>query len=75
MARYRSDSGWSNLCKPQRLPVKRNPAQRRRGTLVSGLMEVEGMEPDRDQRNLALDLHRGPDSEEYDYPDELDDDR
>jgi hypothetical protein len=30
------------------------------------------MEPDRDQRDLATDLHRGPDSEEYDYPDELD---
>jgi len=74
MARYRSDSGWSNIRKPQRLPVKRNLAQRRSGTLVGSLMEVEGMEPDRDQRDLATDLYRGPDSEEYDYPDELDGD-
>ena len=62
---------WRYCGECERISRQRDPIKRRRGSLVDRLLEVERVEPYCNQCNSAPDIHRGPDSEEYDYMDEL----
>jgi len=68
----RYNRSWRYCGKCEHISRERDPIKRRRGSMVDRLLEVERVEPDRHQCYTALDLHRGPDSEEYDQLDDLD---
>lgn len=62
---------WRYCGQCERISRQRDPVKRRRGSLVDRLLEVARVEPHCYKCNPAVDIHRGPDSEEYDHLDEL----
>ena len=64
-------NSWRYCGQCERISRERDPVKRRRGSLVDRLMEVERVESYCDKCIALADLHRGPDSEEYDHLDEL----
>ena len=62
---------WRSCGQCERISRQCDPIKRRRGSLVDRLLVVERVEPYCNQCNPAVNLHRGPDCEEYDYLDEL----